>query len=67
MSITVNLPDEITADRLRQAEHAGQTPDAYAKLLRNHKGVRTERSIVSRRTHCNPSNRTRRMMVVASV
>lgn len=29
MSITLDLPDEITADIIRRAERAGQTPDAF--------------------------------------
>ena len=30
MSITLDLPDEVTADLLRCAERAGQTPEAFA-------------------------------------
>lgn len=29
MSITLDLPEEISADILRRAEQAGKTPDAY--------------------------------------
>ncbi len=29
MSITLDLPEEITADIRRRAEQAGQTPEAY--------------------------------------
>ena len=29
MSITLNLPDDITADIVRRAQRAGQTPDVF--------------------------------------
>jgi hypothetical protein len=35
MSITLDLPDEVSADVVRRAQQAGQTPDAFvAEALR---------------------------------